>query len=261
MTLRTKLGAVTGVLLSLVGAHGWSQMPKVAPVAASTTAESEQKPKASNDASHQGITVHGHWVINVRDAQGNVVQHRDFENALQPTGATALVELLLGSLTPGHLQILVQHTDSDGSTDGAYFFLPASATAEYQTFCGGHPGICSFNLTATPVVSTATPTGNVSPYSYDSGLTLRSSVVAVANISIDQVYTEFVGCQSSGPDSRTPRTAPTTQSPSTCQSTVLSGTLPTDGTYFNNPLTGTSITPLVIVAGQTLDVSVTLSLS
>ena len=31
---------------------------------------------------HEGIKVHGHWVIDVRNLDGKLVTHREFENAL-----------------------------------------------------------------------------------------------------------------------------------------------------------------------------------
>lgn len=48
----------------------------------SESAVAEEKP--SNDASHQGIKVHGHWTIEVRNPDGALVTHREFENAYQP---------------------------------------------------------------------------------------------------------------------------------------------------------------------------------
>jgi hypothetical protein len=38
--------------------------------------------KTISDASHQGIKVHGHWTIDVRNPDGTVVAHREFENTL-----------------------------------------------------------------------------------------------------------------------------------------------------------------------------------
>jgi hypothetical protein len=38
----------------------------------------------------EGIKVHGHWVIDVKDPDGKVVQHRDFENSLVTVGSSGL---------------------------------------------------------------------------------------------------------------------------------------------------------------------------
>jgi hypothetical protein len=42
----------------------------------------------------EGITVHGHWTIDVRQPDGTLVTHRDFENALTYAGAGVLVAVL-----------------------------------------------------------------------------------------------------------------------------------------------------------------------
>lgn len=38
--------------------------------------------KPSGDGKHEGIKVHGHWTIEVRDPNGTLVTHREFENSL-----------------------------------------------------------------------------------------------------------------------------------------------------------------------------------
>ena len=42
----------------------------------------------------EGITVHGHWVIDVRNPDGTLSSHVEFENDLVPTGAGTLAMLL-----------------------------------------------------------------------------------------------------------------------------------------------------------------------
>jgi hypothetical protein len=42
----------------------------------------------------EGITVHGHWVIDVRNPDGTLASHSDFENALTPNGAAVLAMFL-----------------------------------------------------------------------------------------------------------------------------------------------------------------------
>jgi hypothetical protein len=50
----------------------------------SESAVAEEKP--SRDGSHEGIKVHGHWTIEVRDPDGTVVTHREFENSYYSVG-------------------------------------------------------------------------------------------------------------------------------------------------------------------------------
>jgi hypothetical protein len=41
--------------------------------------------KTAGDGKHEGIKVHGHWTVEVRNPDGGLVTHREFENALAPT--------------------------------------------------------------------------------------------------------------------------------------------------------------------------------
>ena len=44
----------------------------------------------------EGIKVHGHWVLEIKNPDGSLAKRREFENSLAPTGA-ALLSALLGS--------------------------------------------------------------------------------------------------------------------------------------------------------------------
>jgi hypothetical protein len=56
----------------------------------------------------EGIKVHGHWVIEVRNPDGSLASHTEFENALVPiAGAGALVQLLNRSATFGYFEVVV----------------------------------------------------------------------------------------------------------------------------------------------------------
>src|SRR6476620_1907130 len=45
-------------------------------------------------AQNEGIKVHGRWTIDVKNADGSVVSHHEFQNALDSFGATALAQML-----------------------------------------------------------------------------------------------------------------------------------------------------------------------
>ena len=60
---------------------------------ATTTAASAKESSHSEAARekggrNEGIKVHGHWTIEVRNPDGKVVTHREFENALAQGGVT-----------------------------------------------------------------------------------------------------------------------------------------------------------------------------
>ncbi len=86
-------------------ARAGEKQPSAAPAAkaqseeargeASESAVAEEKP--SRDGSREAIKVHGHWTIEVRNADGTVATHREFENSLFPKqGSGLLITILAG---------------------------------------------------------------------------------------------------------------------------------------------------------------------
>src|SRR5262249_41441373 len=56
----------------------------------------------------EGIKVHGHWVIEIRNQDGTVVTHREFENALATQGHENLAALLAHAAAGGHWLVTLQ---------------------------------------------------------------------------------------------------------------------------------------------------------
>jgi hypothetical protein len=61
-------------------------------------------------AGGEGIKVHGHWMIDLRNPDGKLVEHRDFYNSLVTGGGTLsgdqiLAALITGDATPGGLAV------------------------------------------------------------------------------------------------------------------------------------------------------------
>lgn len=50
--------------------------------------------KNPGNGRHEGIKVHGHWTIEVRNPDGALVTHREFENSLASSGSTVLAAIL-----------------------------------------------------------------------------------------------------------------------------------------------------------------------
>lgn len=83
-----------GAQASTQAAAQLPQKIQEAPPAASAQPGEEQSvtaPKAGPEQSapggqHEGIKVHGHWIIEVRNPDGTVVTHREFENSLAAGG-------------------------------------------------------------------------------------------------------------------------------------------------------------------------------
>lgn len=55
-----------------------------------------------------GVTVHGHWTIDVRNPDGTLVSHTEFDNALHPAqGASLLAGLLTSEYSAGRWMIAI----------------------------------------------------------------------------------------------------------------------------------------------------------
>ena len=50
--------------------------------------------RAQAGGPQEGIKVHGHWVVDVRNVDGSLASHTEFENALQNSGGNALTAIL-----------------------------------------------------------------------------------------------------------------------------------------------------------------------
>lgn len=59
------------------------------------------------EAAAEGIQVHGHWTIEVRDADGTVAERREFENALSRFGEEHLTKLLARTRTQGTWSVFI----------------------------------------------------------------------------------------------------------------------------------------------------------
>ena len=61
------------------------------------------------------IKVHGHWTIDVRNADGTLASHNEIENELQPTGTSALTGLLAGNYTAPRWRIQLSGAEGSGA--------------------------------------------------------------------------------------------------------------------------------------------------
>lgn len=85
----------------------------------------------------EGITVHGHWVIEVREPDGALVSRHEFDNALGYGGAETLAELLARDVSMGWWQIEV-----DTISDGYHWCEGVACTiAEPTAPNAGDPGV------------------------------------------------------------------------------------------------------------------------
>jgi hypothetical protein len=120
----------------------------------------------------EGIQVHGHWVIEVRERNGTLVTRRAFENALVPVAGQQLIGETLGG------------------------WLTIGAWTVYLTTASGTPpcpGGCSITEPNVPAGSGAT-SFNLAKGSQDGPFKLVGNVTALSDGVIDRVATSAMRC-------------------------------------------------------------------
>ena len=229
-------------------------MAAASPAKPAGTAEDVKEPGAApNDTGHQGIKVHGHWLIDIRNTDGSLAEHRDFENSLVDNGFN-LAGLLAGTMTAG--EPIISLTNALVTTTFCGFpqcilseFANGAFKSLYQTACGTTMG-CSPTLI--PTVTT-TGTGGSTVYS----LQLSAQTTATQAGTIATVSTVFSNCATQGATvSQVP--------PSTCAaySNLPAGTIIPGNAIGGIPsFTSTTQSPISVSAGQQVQVTVILSFS
>jgi hypothetical protein len=216
------------------------------------------KPPAK--AGQEGIKVHGHWIIDIRNADGTLDKHLDFENGLCTVGTvpnyssgvasgdTLLTSLLLGQYIPGPWQVVLASpvipTFPAGGTPGpacnntlpntsnAFVLDENNATALINASCNGNP-LC-FPVLPAPA-ATQSQNGMI--------LTGQFTIpLGISNTTITAVQTSVGICLSSY------------GSHGCAGGSGVPGVFPFSGTY----LTGIGTVPAAptVTAGQTVAVSV-----
>lgn len=100
------------VALTLNFSRGKSTPPLSPAVEAPLLAQTVRLTNESKSGPVEGIKVHGHWTIDVRNPDGRLVTHREFENALVPQGALLLSSLLSRQSATGLWAIYLRATTS-----------------------------------------------------------------------------------------------------------------------------------------------------
>lgn len=177
-----------------------------------------QAPANGTGGPKEGITVHGRWTIDVRQPDGTLVTHREFENALTAQGAALIADVLSRTRVPGLWQMFL----GDDACVGA------GVGSECAIYENGVPINASTNVFRTLTLSPP-------------GLTLRGTATAGANGQISRVRTSFFACES-------------THQVSECASPATGGTIATSFGTFSVAV----ITPAIrVVPDQLIQASVT----
>jgi hypothetical protein len=139
---------------------------RAAAMLAVTLLASGSATSAQEKAMGDGVKVHGHWTIDVKNADGSLASHRDFENALLLTRQDCLSLLLSHQATFLGWGVGLE----DGTNSIGYFFAePAVASA--------------FGVTTSPLAVTTTASKQV---------VLQGTVQAPFSMSVSVVETNFI---------------------------------------------------------------------
>jgi hypothetical protein len=188
--------------------------------------------KATGRGSHEGIKVHGHWTIEVRNPDGTVVTHREFENSLAPSGGANLVAVLSRANSVGFWTISLQDLNSFGPCSNTINLKGIDCEIIEPGWAAASGGTLSYQFATLTVSSTGGSTG-------PSQLVLSGTATASVSDSIVSVLTLLNVC------------AATVAASNTCANT--SRLVFTNFALTNNPV---NVTP-----GQTIAATVTISFS
>lgn len=179
------------------------------------------------------ITVHGHWIIEVRDPDGSVADRVEFDNHLEASGARLLARLLRGDMVSGVWNIQLW---SVGDQAQLCFISSANQT----------PTVCNLHTPSFTPLPGGTPTLDVQygTAAFDGALMLTGAVVADRTGVVSRVVTQSYGCL-----------ADVTRDDCVDDYARSSRSGP------DADFTETTIEPLQVIAGQEVDVTVVISFS
>jgi hypothetical protein len=186
---------------------------------------------------HQGLKLHGHWTITIKNPDGTVTSHNEFENSLTGGGPSAILSLIAGQATPSDL--MIGFSDVGGtppcvSTQGVCgivrILTDEPADSNCQVF------YCVTGLTTTLNINSTPPT-----------LTYAGSFTATQAGAINTVAT-YVGMCGFGTGNVS------SSAPNVCN--TASGGSNTVGQF-----TGASITPVSVLNGQIIQITVVFTIS
>jgi hypothetical protein len=244
---RLSLAAFALVLMAPAGHAALGQQAAAKPQSVSASGASQ--PTAAQTATgagetnpakpgHEGIAVHGHWVIDVRNPDGSLAQHREFENSLNPTGQKILTGLLGSANVLGDWAIVLTPESGNGPCSFTYTVKGGGTTqgCEIVRVLTTQPAVndCVTSLCSTGLTYTVNTTSIV----------LAGTVIANQTGTIGNVFSEVAYCTT---------VQDSTLSPAAC--------VPNTGSL-GGILTGTQLaTPISVTAGQQIQASVTISFS
>ena len=254
----------SAVMPGVVAAH---------PVAKAGGEEEQESPKPRKPGG-EGVKVHGHWVIDLKDTDGKIIEHRDFQNSLVTNGALqggdlGLASVISGDASPGGLSIVFVNVDTATNTDATQYCGGIITPSACYGFTSSNNIITTagigFNAIATGLTSTVI-LGQAGTTPPTSSLVLSGNFTIPAGLNtINAVETYLSLCEPTGAI-----TAPGFIKADLAPNACVASQPPNPNEYkLAYPLTSTTITsgtppavmPLNVTPGQVLTVTVTISFS
>ncbi len=169
------------------------------PSANSPTAKAAKAPRGMGE----GIQIHGWWTIEIRNRDGSVAKHVEFENALVSDGPAILAGLLSGNMVAGSWELAVAG-ETVGSTGVTQSTSPCSAGTDCVMETAGSGLANGSGCTAAPGVANPQPscyatlapslTGAQTADFSSSSLTLSGQAYADTSTSISSVQSLISQC-------------------------------------------------------------------
>jgi hypothetical protein len=197
------------------------------------------KPRAGGP--QEGIKVHGHWSITVRNEDGSVASRTEFDNSLQFAGKNLLTNILKQNSKPGRWTVILDNlSGTKACASGTFVAFPPDVC--YVTESDSLPAtFTGTNVSRNLSVTLVPDANNVS------SLVLSGSVKALQQGGIDRVGTTLGGCDISV---------------AVCHvaEPIWSSSLGFSFAFVSVPVQG-GTGPIPVQQGQTIDVTVKFSFS
>ncbi len=252
---------LVGLLVAALCCGGPSRAQSSAASGAATTkpaAPSAKNPASQAKGQHEGITVHGHWTIEVRNPDGKVAVHREFENSLMQIGGGTLGFILARYATFGSWEIFL--CDSSDTVNlpvyGCGSNLSSPTKLRLVESGSGPAGTCSSTSGCYSTLSA--PSLDLS--SHAGAVTLTGTIANAPALTINAVMSLVSACYTNSAE--TVFVSPSTFSPAACLAApYTSGDCCSAGDHaVPEVLTASAVSPDVkVVAGQAVSVTVVIS--
>jgi hypothetical protein len=247
----------------------------------------EEESAVPNSLNNQGIKVHGHWVLQVKNADGTLGERREFENSLVTSTATSnlsgdqLLGLLLsGNGAPGDPAIALVPSVPSGSKDASDYCIAGGILLNENMNCyvlvtaqsglGNYFFNASNGLTTTLTITPPLSWVLAGNYTIPSGLTTITFVQTLLPICVS-TSSAAAGIQENNLNnlqgSATTRSADLSASACTKFTGQSSGTTLSSGSINDAVVIGTFTStavgggPMTVTAGQIVQVTVTITFS